>query len=97
MKDLKLNRRRSACDGPRNYNEGRVQSTFYPARRPSSAFSTLAGGGVIGSAGIRPCWMVTCEVLHLALQGLILAHTPCPSLQQLMVTAWTSQCLPNFH
>lgn len=88
--------RRPTCTRPRNCNEGYFKQTDFAQRIGlSSARSSLAGG-VISLKPKRPCWKVTCEVLHLSHQGLILAHTPCPSLQQLMVTAWTSQCFPNF-
>lgn len=67
--------------------------------RIKSAAETTTKHGEEQKEGLKVCfylrrlhpggWIVICDVLHRALQGLILAAP-------LMVTAWPSQCFPNF-
>lgn len=62
MKDLKPNLRSSVCAGPCNYEGGRVQDRFYPIC------------GIVIIVLPPPYWTVTCQVLTVISEGLILAH-----------------------
>lgn len=62
MKDLKPNLCSSFCAGPCNYKGGQVKKRFKPIY------------GFVIIILPPPYWMVTCQVLRVILEGLILAH-----------------------